>query len=45
MQVQAYLRGLAAGSGIKDHFLVKFLLIPSLAPNAELKYKKSHRMN
>lgn len=40
-QVQAHLRSLAAGSHIKGHFLGKFLLIPSLALNVELKQRGS----
>lgn len=40
MQVQAYLRVLAAAGRIEDHFLNKCLLIPSLAPNVELKDEK-----
>lgn len=41
-QVQAHLRCLAAGGDVKDHFLGKFLLIPSQAPNVELKHRKVH---
>lgn len=40
MQVQAHLRSLAAGGEITDHFLGKLLLIPSQAPNVELKHRK-----